>query len=533
MRTLALRLLILLAFGLAPVAHATTYYADFDTGSDANNGTSTSTPWKRLPGMTGETVTPNLTAGDVVCLKGGVTWSDRLLGTAGVSYYGVGGSALAAAACPGWGTGKFIIDVPLATGAFGAFQLTDDAINVTLDGGLLINRATDSASAKAGIYAEGSSGHPVTGFTVRNVQGTLSANGLAFIGFVNDWTITASDFSDNLGNTSQAACNGSGLLFSNHVGSTNVFNGYVGYSTGHRNGPACFNGADNEGRGITFQNEGSTVLVEHSSFVSNGTSTDGAALDGGGYNAVTLQFNEFNGWTAAEIKANADNWIIHGNKFIGRSTGVFQYGYFSAGGDSIGSKIINNLMVSTNINAGPVTLSSPGTGTEFRNNLLVCAPTSVSTAIVMTRVDTAWAMSTWNNNIDHNAIQGCANYSREVAPGPVATDRSLAAHQAAYPLQAQSSRQQSDLSLLADYRTLGASPLRRAGTASPWCVDYRGRVCNNPPDIGAYQSGQGDPATPRNAATRTLRGSSGLNFLLQETNDKFLVEDGSGSLLKE
>lgn len=32
-------------------ASGATYYVDYSTGSDANNGTAKATPWKRAPGM--------------------------------------------------------------------------------------------------------------------------------------------------------------------------------------------------------------------------------------------------------------------------------------------------------------------------------------------------------------------------------------------------------------------------------------------------------------------------------------------------
>jgi hypothetical protein len=58
-------------------AFATTYYVDYSSGNDSNNGTTKSTPWQRAPGMIGcasacsaATINP----GDSVILKGGVTW---------------------------------------------------------------------------------------------------------------------------------------------------------------------------------------------------------------------------------------------------------------------------------------------------------------------------------------------------------------------------------------------------------------------------------------------------------------------------
>ena len=58
-------------------AHAATYYVDFVGGNNANNGTSTSTPWKHAPGMQGATGGPasySCTPGDTFVLKGGVSW---------------------------------------------------------------------------------------------------------------------------------------------------------------------------------------------------------------------------------------------------------------------------------------------------------------------------------------------------------------------------------------------------------------------------------------------------------------------------
>lgn len=57
---------------------ARTFYVDFAGGSDSNNGTSKSTPWKHAPGMTGCGGVCHSTAlvgGDTVIFKGGVTWT--------------------------------------------------------------------------------------------------------------------------------------------------------------------------------------------------------------------------------------------------------------------------------------------------------------------------------------------------------------------------------------------------------------------------------------------------------------------------
>jgi len=74
-----------------------TFYIDFASGSDANNGTSKTTPWQRAPGMNGFAGSYAHQAGDQFIFKGGVTWPNTALqlsiGVGGTSsnpdYYGV------------------------------------------------------------------------------------------------------------------------------------------------------------------------------------------------------------------------------------------------------------------------------------------------------------------------------------------------------------------------------------------------------------------------------------------------------------
>lgn len=71
-----------------------TYYIDYDGGSDANAGTSTSAAWKRHPYMPGFGGSYSHSAGDQFIFKGGVTWPLYITLAAGGSvgnhdYYGV------------------------------------------------------------------------------------------------------------------------------------------------------------------------------------------------------------------------------------------------------------------------------------------------------------------------------------------------------------------------------------------------------------------------------------------------------------
>ena len=96
--------IILTLLVLCQTVLATTYYVDWENGSDTNNGTTTGTPWKRVPGMATATGTAKATVlapGDVVAFKGGVThfMDASIICQAGVTYDG-----------EVWGTGRAIID---------------------------------------------------------------------------------------------------------------------------------------------------------------------------------------------------------------------------------------------------------------------------------------------------------------------------------------------------------------------------------------------------------------------------------------
>ena len=63
--------LMLLALWASMAARAATYYVDYSTGNDTNNGTSTSSPWQHCPGDWAATATNSLNPGDTVKFKGG------------------------------------------------------------------------------------------------------------------------------------------------------------------------------------------------------------------------------------------------------------------------------------------------------------------------------------------------------------------------------------------------------------------------------------------------------------------------------
>jgi hypothetical protein len=68
------RILIIILLGLSELASAATYYVSSSTGSDANNGTSASTPWQTIAHVNGQTFQP----GDSILFKRGDVWNESL-----------------------------------------------------------------------------------------------------------------------------------------------------------------------------------------------------------------------------------------------------------------------------------------------------------------------------------------------------------------------------------------------------------------------------------------------------------------------
>jgi hypothetical protein len=70
----ARKILVFVFLVWSGVASATTYYVSSSTGSDANNGTSASTPWQTIAHVNGQTFSP----GDSILFKRGDVWNESL-----------------------------------------------------------------------------------------------------------------------------------------------------------------------------------------------------------------------------------------------------------------------------------------------------------------------------------------------------------------------------------------------------------------------------------------------------------------------
>lgn len=109
-----------------------TYYVDFASGNDANEGTSSAAPWQRCPGdtlATGVSSATTLAAGDTVNFKGGVEYN----GVIRINASGTAASRITYQGQPAsWGSGRAIID---GTGAYSnAFLASSARHYITIDG---------------------------------------------------------------------------------------------------------------------------------------------------------------------------------------------------------------------------------------------------------------------------------------------------------------------------------------------------------------------------------------------------------------
>ncbi|WP_162604579.1 right-handed parallel beta-helix repeat-containing protein [Geomonas edaphica] len=119
---LSMMLLGFMLFGYLQQAQATTYYVDFDYGSDAANGLATTSSWKNIPGTktagNGSFLSAGgwkrLVAGDVVIVKGGSKHTSQGGGMIQIdsTWYdnGTASSPVTIKGDPSWGSGQSVID---------------------------------------------------------------------------------------------------------------------------------------------------------------------------------------------------------------------------------------------------------------------------------------------------------------------------------------------------------------------------------------------------------------------------------------
>jgi hypothetical protein len=157
-------LLVLGLFLLLSALKAGTYYIDWVGGSDANNGTSAATPWKRAPGMPSFAGSGySHAAGDVFYFKFGVTWPTAAFPWV-IANSGSAGNVDTYTTLAGFGTGA----APIFDGG-----------NTSIAGGM--------------IQAVGKSYLAFNGLTCQNDGVTLTADSLSMFDFKNCQQLTFSN----------------------------------------------------------------------------------------------------------------------------------------------------------------------------------------------------------------------------------------------------------------------------------------------------------------------------------------------------
>jgi hypothetical protein len=238
----------------------------------------------------------------------------------------------------------------------------------------------------------------------------------------------------------------------------------------------------------------------------------------GNYTGAEIRYNDCSGWYDDAVDLlDIDHVRVHHNNFhdatnspLGLGHGVcLKLGYGSVGNIFFANQCINLATLAYGIDAqgaqsaqvyGNTVIGAlygvylnpstgPGTNNTFTNNTIIASQWGVFLAhnavtgtvlrnnIIngMSGTDvfvTAGGTVTGNNNIMRHSKTSVGN-GRFISTNDLVGD----------PLFVSAS----------DYRLQSTSPARRAGAQVGLCIDVRGRVCNSPPDIGAYQESSIDP----------------------------------------
>jgi hypothetical protein len=162
-------IIAVLLFAFPSICFGATYYIDWGAANDSANGTTTSTPWKRCPGMPSFAGSYTHSAGDKFVFKGGVTWPAAAF-TLTIANSG-------AVENPDIYTGGQLEGTPYGTGY------------PVFDGG--------GALAKNMIYASGKEYITINGISLVNM-GTAEVPStdkqIGFYGAVSGWTVTNCNF---------------------------------------------------------------------------------------------------------------------------------------------------------------------------------------------------------------------------------------------------------------------------------------------------------------------------------------------------
>ena len=302
-------------------ASATTYYIS-PSGSDTNNGTSTSTPWQTITKVN----SANFVAGDSVLFQGGQTFTGALVFSYATNI------PVSSAATPitvgSYGTGAGTI-LSNATGAYSAAIAINGINGIIINGLTILGGGGTSPTTGIGVYIRNASGSSKSGMTVTNCDisnfaGTVGAQSAevyvsGYYGAIDTIKVT---------NNQLHGANGVGSKDSNGIygipngqNITNVtYSGNTVYNLGGL--------AANTGGGIVANGVNGGVLEYNIVHDVGGNSTS-CGGPGGVWayasNNITIQYNEVYRMQPITYTAGCD-WVAY-DLDGGVSNSVVQYNY--------------------------------------------------------------------------------------------------------------------------------------------------------------------------------------------------------------
>lgn len=490
------RIITVLLLSMTMIVSATRYYVS-TSGSNANDGLNTATPWKTI-----QYAEANATkAGDVIALKKGDVWLTDI--ALGIHHGGISGNPITWDGAL-WGSGANAIirssadrrapnmSVVNITGCnYVTFQ------NITVDGnntytfGLVVG-GTDN------MYSAGGVQDSEKGITIRNSSVLNCGNGANYtIGFLaqtwnngmSDITIQGNTF-DGAGDELLSFYNGKSADGGTPAECKNVYIGYNSLTNWGRRGKST-------GYGLQINNKITDVVIEHN------TLTTGP--DGHG-NALQIESNEtLPGWFPDRITVRYNK--IH-------TTTDNNFGIYITQGQAKTVFVYSNLIYSETktTNGGGIWIvssTSPSwSGAElkfYNNTIYTLAGRSFNNDCAVPGVVTFKNNLIYNAGYDNygmmclvNNVAGASNHSNNLYYRSENTNYTKIKDGGSYiqtPTQVLS--WEADAIVTAplfknpgtDFRLQEGSPAIGAGIPiSGITKDIEGRTVNNPPDIGCYQS---------------------------------------------
>ncbi|QHW33494.1 right-handed parallel beta-helix repeat-containing protein [Paenibacillus rhizovicinus] len=489
--------------GTASAAN-TTYYVSA-AGSDSNNGTSSTTPWKTLSKVSGAA----FGAGDKILFRSGDSWSGQLLindsGASGnpvtVGAYNTGSKPLING---GGNSAAILIDGASYVTVDGVAVTNYDGANVT-DGvegnrdGIKINGASSNITIRNNeIYnVEGFSNHSATG-SPRGTSLDASANNMYMVGAIyqtgtpaNNYLIENNYIHDNTVNGVLTTQVGTGLV----IRSNTVNNG----------------GAD----GIEYWNA-TSPLIEYNSVTNIGNNS--------GASAQTAGVIGYHGYAVAGIWGIVDtdqvvqyNYVANTNRIVwdGQAwdfdnqtvRGVYQYNFSrdNEGGFVLGGNTDQILRYNISYNDGSQQAYADqgffNANSQYYNNVFYQNNGAGFSKSKLTA-------GSFKNNIFYTNASN-TSYTNYQSGGPTFSNNGFGGTQSALnkgtasvtgdPLFVNPSSVGTSITSVDGFKLQSGSPMIDAGTsiASNGGKDYWGNTLyNGSPDIGAYEAPTGGTTPP-------------------------------------